>query len=160
MQSLQPSRHAVLVAGMHRSGTSAVTRVLNLLGLDLPTELYPARADNPLGYWEPQSVVAAHDAFLRGIGSSFDDPLRLGDDALVGPAAAELRRHAVEIVRREFDGSRAFVIKDPRLCRVLPVWSDALAEVGVAPSVVLPIRNPLEVAASLKARNEFTATKS
>ncbi len=49
----------IVVAGMHRSGTSAIVRVLNLLGVDLPAALYPARPDNPVGYWEPLQVVEA-----------------------------------------------------------------------------------------------------
>ncbi|HXH88702.1 MAG TPA: sulfotransferase [Gaiellaceae bacterium] len=151
---------AVLVAGMHRSGTSAITRVLNLLGLDLPDDLYAARADNPLGYWEPRSVVEAHDQFLADVHSSFDDPFRLPEGALEGQPANALRERVVEVVTTEFAESRAFVVKDPRLCRLLPVWLDALATVGVDAAVVLPVRNPLEVAASLKIRNEFGATKS
>jgi hypothetical protein len=49
---------AILVMGMHRSGTSPVARVLGLLGLDLPNALLPPGEDNPLGYWEPQDVVS------------------------------------------------------------------------------------------------------
>ena len=40
----------VLVAGMHRSGTSAVTRVLASLGCDLPNTLMEADPNNAMGY--------------------------------------------------------------------------------------------------------------
>ena len=151
---------AVVVAGMHRSGTSAVTRVLSLLGLDLPNILYPPADDNPLGYWEPQSVVDAHDRFLAAIGSSYDDVLGLSPSALSSDAAQALEDELVEILTREFGDSRAFVVKDPRICRVVPIWISVLERFRADASFVLPIRNPLEVAASLKMRNEFGLTKS
>jgi hypothetical protein len=151
---------AILIAGMHRSGTSALVRVLNLLGVDLPTTLYPARDDNPLGYWEPLPVVEAHEAFLAEIGSSFDDVFTLPPGALRGAAARGLEDRLVRILESEFGGSRQFVVKDPRLCRLAPIWIAALERFGAAPRFVLPIRNPLEVAASLKIRNEYSTTRS
>lgn len=59
----------VVVLGMHRSGTSAVTRVVNLLGLPLcrRDDLYLA-ADNPAGHWESTSVVGVNDALLAEMG--------------------------------------------------------------------------------------------
>ena len=151
---------AVVVAGMHRSGTSALVRVLNLLGVDLPAELYPARPDNPVGYWEPLHVVEAHEEFLAAIGSSFDDISRLPEGALRGDSARALEDRLVEILESEFADSRQFVVKDPRLCRLVPIWIAALHRFGAAPRFVLPVRNPLEVAASLKLRNEYATTKS
>ncbi len=151
---------AVVVAGMHRSGTSALARVLSLLGLDLPKTIYEAREDNPLGYWEPEPVIEAHEEFLAEVGSSMDDVLAFGDTALRGPAARKLEDRLVEILGQEFDGSAGFVVKDPRICRVIPVWVAALTRFGADPRFVLPIRNPLEVAASLKIRNEYSTTKS
>ena len=151
---------AILIAGMHRSGTSALVRVLNLLGVDLPTELYPARPDNPLGYWEPVAVVEAHEKFLAAIGSSFDDVSSLPAAALRGEDARGLEDRLVQILEDEFEGMRQFVVKDPRLCRVVPIWIAALTRFGAAPRFVLTVRNPLEVAASLKVRNEYSTTKS
>src|SRR5947209_6016108 len=93
---------AVVVAGMHRSGTSALARVLSLLGLDLPKTIYEAREDNPLGYWEPEPVIEAHEVFLAEVGSSMDDVLAFGDTALRGPAARTLEDRLVEILGQEF----------------------------------------------------------
>jgi hypothetical protein len=153
-------RIGIVVAGMHRSGTSALVRVLNLLGVDLATDLYPARPDNPLGYWEPLRVVEAHEEFLGEIGSSFDDFFALPEGALRGEAARTLEDRLVDILEGEFGRSRRFVVKDPRLCRLVPIWVAALKRFGAAPRFVLTVRNPLEVAASLKLRNEYSSTKS
>jgi hypothetical protein len=156
----KPRSTAVVVAGMHRSGTSALVRVLNLLGVDLPAALYPAREDNPVGYWEPLHVVEAHEEFLAAIGSSFDDVSALPEGALRGDSARALEDRLVQILESEFADSRQFVVKDPRLCRLVPLWIAALERFGAVPHFVLPVRNPLEVAASMKLRNEYATTKS
>jgi hypothetical protein len=151
---------AILVTGMHRSGTSAVTRVLGLLGLDLPNALLPPAEDNPLGYWEPQDVVGAHDRFLGEFGSAYDDVVGVRQAALASHAARELEQRLTEILKREFGDSAAFVVKDPRICRLVPIWVSVLERFGADPSFVVPIRNPLEVAGSLEARNLFSPAKS
>ena len=69
--------------------------------------------------------------------------------------AADLRREAHEALRQEFDLSRIFVLKDPRICRLAPFWLKVFDEARLAPLTVIPIRNPAEVAASLRARDKL-----
>ena len=66
-------RTGILVAGMHRSGTSALTRVLGSLGCSLPNTLMEANEYNAAGYWESTEVVALNDAVLESAGSAWDD---------------------------------------------------------------------------------------
>src|SRR5690606_20636375 len=68
------------------------------------------------------------------------------------------REQALAILSTEFGSSRLFVLKDPRICRLLPFWIEVLEGFGAIPHVVCPIRNPLEVAASLKSRNGTDAS--
>ena len=154
-------RRAIVVAGSHRSGTSALARVLSLIGCDLPNHVMPPVAgDNELGYWEPATVVHAHDAFLRDIGSSWDDVAALPDGAFVSAGARELRQQLALLLHEEYGASSLFVVKDPRISRLLPLWLAVLAELQIAPAIALAVRNPLEVAGSLRARHGFTTTKS
>lgn len=154
-------RRAVLVVGSHRSGTSALARVLSLVGCDLPKHLNPpVEGDNELGFWEPDPVVHAHNAFLASIGSSWDDPAALPDGAFVSAAALELRQQLGLLLPEEYGTSPLFVVKDPRISRLLPLWFAILEQLQVAPVTAIAVRNPLEVAASLKARDGFTTTKS
>ena len=156
-----PARRAILVAGSHRSGTSALARVLSLIGCDLPRRIIPpVDGNNELGFWEPALMGHAHDAFLRSIGSSWDDVAALPDGAFVSGAARELRQQLALLLHEEYGTSALFVVKDPRISRLLPLWFAVLAELQVAPVVAVAVRNPLEVAASLKARDGFTTTKS
>ena len=67
--------------------------------------------------------------------------------------AEGFRSRARAVIESEFADSPLFVFKDPRVCRLLDFWIDALADCGVEARIALPIRNPLEVAASLEARD-------
>jgi hypothetical protein len=62
------------VLGMHRSGTLAVTRALNLLGASLPGEMMSNTHHNASGHWEPLEVVDIHDRLLAGHNYLWDDP--------------------------------------------------------------------------------------
>ena len=80
---------ALLVLGMHRSGTSALTRVLNLLGASLGDDLMPPGDDNPLGFWEHQGIVSVHEALLVALERRWDDPRPMPDDWLESEPARE-----------------------------------------------------------------------
>ena len=150
---LERPRIAVVVAGMHRSGTSALTRLLVGLGCTPPRTPLAADAHNALGYWESSVITELNDAILASAGSSWDDWGVFNPAWQDSPAARPYRNRALQALVGEFGDSPLFVLKDPRLCRLLPVWRDWLAEVGATPRVVVPVRNPLEVAASLARRD-------
>ena len=144
---------AVVVAGMHRSGTSAVTQVLAGLGCALPKTLMESDSHNEGGYWESPKIAALNDAILASAGSSWDD-WEMMDPAWYGSSVAEgFYSQAVAILGDQFGESPLFVLKDPRICRLLPFWKEALARFGASVRVVVPVRNPLEVAASIKERD-------
>ena len=138
---------------MHRSGTSALTRLLASLGCDLPKTLMEADAHNAMGYWESTEVANLNEAVLESAGSSWDD-WEAFDPEWYGSTVAEgFLDRAQAVLASEFGDSRLFVLKDPRICRLLQFWKEALDRIGAAPVVVLPVRNPLEVGASLRERD-------
>ena len=152
----QKKRVAILVAGMHRSGTSAVTRILSLAGCDLPKNLMTgdvANKFNERGFWEPRSIADLNDEVLASAGSAWDDWRAFDSGWYVSPIAEEFRERARAVLNEEFGTSRLFVLKDPRICRLLKFWIEAIEGVGATPFIVSPIRNPLDVADSLKARD-------
>ncbi len=139
------SGRGVLLLGMHRSGTSLVARLLADVGLYLGDqgELLPASAeDNPDGYWERHDVLEAHDAFLRDIGMTWNRIAGLSEQHLRLPPVDALRDRLAGIVQTL---ASPWLVKDPRLCLLLPVWN----EVGVDYAPLVVIRHPLEIASSL-----------
>lgn len=146
-------RSCLLVIGMHRSGTSALTRVLSLLGAALPRQILGADRDNAAGHWEPERLIPAHDALLAEAASSWQDWRPFPKAALAPQRLAHHRAEIRRLVGEEFGDAPLFVLKDPRVCRLVPLYADVLTELGVAVRPVIVFRNPLEVAASLAARN-------
>ena len=146
-------RAAILVAGMHRSGTSALARVLTLAGCALPRTLVQPKPDNVTGFWESQAVVDLNEEILAAVDSSWDDWRPFPRDWHASPAAGAFRERARELLRQEFGDSRLFVLKDPRICRLLAFWIEAVRACEAKPLVAVTVRSPLGVAASLEARN-------
>ena len=152
-------RTAVVILGMHRSGTSALTRVLNLLGCDLPKTLVPPSPnDNDLGFWESRPLMELDNRILESAGTRWDDWLPFNQAWFSSPKANEFRETAASLLREEFGTSVLFALKEPRICRFAPFWLDVLEASGVNARIVVPIRNPLEVAASLSKRNGYEVT--
>ena len=150
-------RKCVLVLGMHRSGTSALTRVLGLLGADLPKNVMAAHASNEAGHWEPVRLVAVHDEMLAEAGSGWDD-WRAFDVASLGKArGAHYKAKIASLIVEEYGDATLFVIKDPRICRFVGLYEEVLGALGITPLYVLTFRNPLAVMKSLASRNEMTA---
>jgi hypothetical protein len=150
-------RIGVLVLGMHRSGTSAVTRVLNLVGCDLPATLMGANSSNEAGHWESTPICRLNDRILESAGSDWQDWRAINSEWWQSSKSKKFRQEAIALLSSEFGESRLFVLKDPRICRLMPFWVETLQEAGIKPVAILPQRNPLEVAYSLRARNGFDA---
>jgi hypothetical protein len=143
---------------MHRSGTSALARVVNLLGVDLnPTLMMSRPNDNETGFWESEEVMRLHDDLLSAFGASWDDTVQLPDGWWLRHEAVPIRERLLALVRRDFSHTRLWAIKDPRLCRLLPLWLDVLKELRCRPVCIMIGRNPVEVVESLRRRSDVPA---
>lgn len=141
----------ILVLGSHRSGTSVVTRIINMMGAYFGPEkmAYGFDEANPKGYWERKDVMQSNNQLLLLGKSAWCDLSRWPLDAPPEPDA-ELRKQ-MQTTLMGMDAFRPWVMKDPRLCLTLPCWLPLL-EVPVA---VLVARDPVETALSLQRRDNF-----
>jgi hypothetical protein len=151
---------AILVTGMHRSGTSATAGALRLLGVDLGATLLEPGQDNPRGYWENRRAVEIHERLLGQLGRSWYDVRALPEAWVDRPEARQAVRDIEALIADEFAGSTLWAVKDPRMSRLLPIWLEALARSDIRPVVLLVARHPAEVAASIQARNGWSAALS
>src|SRR5438874_666188 len=137
------------IAGAHRSGTSMLTRLLHACGLYLgpESELMPAQADNPEGFWEHLGFVALNDELLNELGGAWDLPPK-ADESFANPQLDPLRLKA-QILIEGFASASVWGWKDPRNSLTLPFWRDLLPEL----KTLIIVRNPLEVAYSMRERN-------
>lgn len=151
------SRVAILVLGMHRSGTSALTWLLGRLGAALPSDAIDASGDNARGYWESAGLVKADDQVLRVGRSSWFDPRLLDLSRLDAGAIASRKNRIREAIERGWGSAPVLAIKDPRQCRFVPLVAEVLAAMQAEPRAVLMLRNPAEIAHSLQTRDGTTA---
>jgi hypothetical protein len=149
-----PGRRAILVLGVGRSGTSALTRVLALCGAALPIHVTEPQPANERGFWEPEEIVAIHEDMLQDMlqssGFSWRDSSEFPRSWFQSDAAEQYKLRLVAALEREFLDAPLFVVKDPRICRLVSFWLSVLDRFGAEPLIVIPVRNPLEVAASRK----------
>jgi hypothetical protein len=143
------------VVGMHRSGTSLVSRILNLLGAHLGPEedLMPAKPDNPTGFWESLTVTQLHDDLVAFLGGRWDRPPVLAEGWEASPALDPFVERIRDVVLSHYAGARLAVWKDPRGSLFLPLWRRVVPIQGT----VLCVRDPDAVAASLAARDGLGA---
>jgi hypothetical protein len=141
----------VLVLGMHRSGTSALAGALEAMGFEVgpDDDIMPADIGNPEGYFELLSVVRANDDLLAQFGGRWDSP----PDFAPGWTDDEAALEFVDTLRADLSelfATNHYVLKDPRISILLPLWRRITNDDGCA---VVIVRDPLEVAASLSRRN-------
>ena len=143
----------IAITGMHRTGTSMITRALHDSGLHLvgtdADELVDAAEDNPEGFWENKAVVSCNDELLEATGGAWDNPPALPPVAVDDPRVAHVADASTTALAalRQHDH---WGFKDPRTCLTAAYWLDLEPELRF----VVCVRHPIEVALSLKRRNQ------
>lgn len=144
----------ICIAGMHRSGTSLVARLLHLAGIYLGPEsdmMLPG-PDNPDGYWENLRFTNLNDEILNELGGGWDCPPLFPDRLNNQDEGLEYLKVKAERIGETFLGHGPWGWKDPRNCLTLPFWARRFPNLRV----IVCVRNPLEVARSLSQRNQTT----
>lgn len=161
MKRVESQQKLVIVLGMHRSGTSAITRGLKVIGVELGDRLEPPAAGiNDKGYWEDMDLVALNVEMLDVCGRSWHslDPIQEADVEVLLDRGYILR--AIELLRSKILENRSFGFKDPRTAKMLPFWAHVFEAGSFDVRYVLAVRNPLSVAKSLGKRDGFDQSKS
>jgi hypothetical protein len=133
-------RRTIVVLGMHRSGTSALTRVLNLCGAELPGKLMVAEYGMPgdgnrlAGFWESQTLTDIDNEIMAAAGSAWDSLLEPSRSWFESGSARSFIARLAEGLREELGEAALTVVKDPRICRLVPIWREALVEAGRTPA--------------------------
>lgn len=148
---------ALFVLGMPRSGTSALTRVLSLCGGTLPADLEIADSHNPSGYWEPRETHLLNGHMLRRHGSTDADPsLRLQEDGAIGVEEKTAFIDKIKAFFTRLPYAPIVVIKDLYITALSEMWFDAARQAGFDIAVVVALRHPQEVIASVAASRRLS----
>ncbi len=134
----------ICVLGMHRSGTSCLTGIMQGLGVELG-EVFTENLHNKRGNRENGRIVFLNDAVLRANGGAWNDPVVVS--TWNAPMAAERDAIIAELSGR---GAQDWGFKDPRTLFTLPFWLEAIP----APRFIGTFRHPHRVALSLNQRDQ------
>jgi len=151
----------IVVLGMHRSGTSAITRGLQVLGVQLGTRLIPpVESNNIKGFWEDREINSLNIEMQNFLVNDWHNlsPIQSGDVAALRKNGYTLR--AVELLRRKLAEAPLFGFKDPRVAKLLPFWKEVFEHCQLDVGYVLALRHPLSVAKSLAQRDRLDPGKS
>ncbi len=146
------SRKALLVLGMHRSGTSLLTGLIANGGFSIGESVMAPAQDNPKGFFENQSIVDFNERLLNSFGLGWSSWQTLPDRWFLS-LDPEVSKEATDLLEKEFGDSSEICIKDPRICRLLPFWRSVLTGLGFEVVVVFTTRQSDEVSSSLQARD-------
>lgn len=135
----------VVVAGMHRSGTSLLARYLVRSGVHMGDRLVEPQPSNPYGHFEDRDFLELHRRVLMRENE--------GDDMWAGgppTLTAEERLEARRLVERKRAGGRPWGWKDPRTCLFLELWAELVPEA----TFLCIFRHPSRVVDSLRRRHD------
>lgn len=154
-------KRLIVVLGMHRSGTSAITRSLKSMGVSLGSNLIsPVEGDNSKGFWEDAEVNTLNIQMLQALGSDWHHLSFIEPEDVEFLCKKGYLVSAVVLLQRKVKDCCIFGLKDPRMAKLLPFWKKVISQCQVDTSYVLTLRHPLSVAKSLTHRNGFDASHS
>jgi GT2 family glycosyltransferase len=154
-------KRLVVVLGMHRSGTSAITRALEVLGVDIGANLLPSiDGINAKGFFEDVEINSLNVEILRALGSDWRSLAKIDPEDIKVLNKGEYFLRAADLLRRKTAGAPIFGFKDPRVAKILPFWRYVFSHCQFRADYVLVVRNPLSVVRSLAKRDGLLPEKT
>lgn len=138
-----------------------MARMLQVFGISLPGDLVGPAPDNEKGFFEDKAIVALNDEVMGVLGLRWDslDGFFLGPEDFSAPQFDPLKETARALVQQRA-GEADWAFKDPRFSRLTGFWLPILAAENINCKVIIAVRSPAAVAASLGQRNGFADLKS
>jgi len=148
------NKKLIVVLGMHRSGTSVITRGLQVLGVNLGDTLYGAlEGVNDKGFWEDIDINVLDVEMLSAINSDWYHLAAIDSIDVKTLHKQGYYHRAVELLRQKVCSASIFGFKDPRVAKLLPFWKEVFSHCQFDVSYVIAVRHPLSVAKSLAERD-------
>lgn len=154
-------KRLIVVLGMHRCGTSAITRGLQVLGVDLGNRLMPLDSgNNDKGFWEDIDINALNVEMLNALNNDWHHLTLIGQQDMDLLKREGFFIRAAELIQQKTINTTLFGFKDPRISKLLPFWKEVFDNANYHVSYVLATRHPISVALSLAKRNGIDMEKS
>ncbi|MEP0201374.1 MAG: glycoside hydrolase family 99-like domain-containing protein [Halioglobus sp.] len=153
-------RKITVILGMHRSGTSAIAKAMEVFGVSLGNNLIPAGFDNEKGFFEDRDITSFNDHLQEMLGYQWYGPEIVEPFDWQREDVQTKKEEAKSLLEEKLSNNGNFGFKDPRTAVLLEFWNRVFDELGVTPRYVIAVRNPIDVASSLHARNDLAIAKS
>lgn len=142
----------ILVLGMHRSGTSATARLINMMGAYFSPSHIALKAshENPKGFWERRDVIAVNKELMALECCDWNHLPHWNFTKKSNPPASLIEK--MQLILQDLDKNNHWFIKEPRMCLTLSYWLPLLNN----PIALIVYRDPHEIAVSLKTRNQMS----
>jgi hypothetical protein len=151
----------IVVLGMHRSGTSVLTRAMHVLGAELGTHLMPpAQGINDKGFFEDLDVNTFNIELMRAMDMDWHTMAPISLEQIAPQRMARFQHEALHLLYEKCAGRRILAIKDPRISRLLPFWQPIFEQLNRRVVYAIAFRNPISVSDSLAKRDQFPEEKS
>jgi hypothetical protein len=154
-------QRVIVVVGAGRSGTSALTRGIGALGVELGDNLRRASGKNPRGFYEDRDLTRVNHGLrdIFGCRRSAAGVAPIGERQFNARAVDTLVAEAAALIRRRFGACPLWGFKAGGVLNFLPFWERVFAEAGMRPSYVLAVRNPVSVARSRARLDRWRGTQ-
>lgn len=160
MSNNRSGKKIIVVLGMHRSGTSAITRGLEALGISLGDNLVPENWDNERGFWEDAEIVSFNEDLQAKLGFAWFGNIVVDKIDWSNALIQEAKEQAKVLLDKKFTNNSVYGFKDPRTAILIEFWLSVFHDLELSPYFVIALRHPLEVAQSLLKRNGLPIEKS
>jgi hypothetical protein len=157
--SAVPKQRAIVVLGAGRSGTSAITRGLQALGVELGDQLRPGGGKNPTGFFEDESLLKINKRLRKALGLRADSVSLIEPQQWQTSAVQAFQQEARETLRRRFGPYSLWGYKYAGTLRLLPFWHVVFHSLDLDVRYVMAVRNPISVARSRAKLNPHRGTQ-
>ncbi len=148
-------KRCIIILGMHRSGTSAVSGALSHFGVNFGNNLYEPDSDNSRGYYENRAITGFQNLALLEAGYSWSDPI--GEQTIGTEFGSSLvQENLTNIFNSEFVDMELCGFKDPRTSYFIEAWLKIFESLNIEPYFIICFRSPHSVISSLQHRNEIS----
>ncbi len=150
-------KNIIVVLGAPRSGTSAITRGLKALGIDIGDNLTSADLLwNPKGFWEDKDISnSINCGILKTLDCPWESLSIINKDDLLDNKLFSLKKLAIELLRQKMQLHTHWGFKDPRTAKLIPFWQEVFKELQLNDYYIITLRNPLAVALSYQKLRGF-----
>lgn len=115
----------------------------------LPDNLLAANEANAKGYFEPADVLNIDERFLKSLGISWFDPTFRLQEGEFADVDSDTLVAEINWFLGQYPDHPLLVVKEPRIVALLKWWLPTATAAGWQVKIVVPVRHPREVGASL-----------